>query len=134
MKTIEKQRVLQVLDGLDVMETNEGEDAYILVKNSEKHHKLLNDVGVSSETINKYGDNETFCILSLAFGEGYCDLYERGRFIAFDKSVEIDVGGKSVIFYTYKGDIYLTVSEDSGRITTTKLTNEQLQKIKDVIG
>lgn len=131
---VEKQRVLGVLNSLEVIETNGGEDAYILVENSEENHKKLNEVGISSETINRYGDEETFCICALAFSEGYCDLYEHGKLIAFDKSIELEVDeGKSVIFYKHEGKTYLTLSEDSGRIDTIELIGEQLQEIKNVI-
>lgn len=134
MKTIEKQRKLDVLNSLDVIESNGGEEAYMLVKNSEENHELLNDAGISSETIDKYGDDETFCVLSLAFGEGYCDLYDGGRLIVFDESVELEVEkGKSIIFYKHSGNIHLALSEDSGKIVTTILSDEQLQKIKNTI-
>lgn len=75
MKTINKQAVLDVLNNLNVIEQNGGDDAYLLVANSHGNHKKLNAVGVSSETINKYGDDETFCILTLALSEGYASHY-----------------------------------------------------------
>lgn len=135
MKTSEeKQCKLNALNSLDVIESNGGEEAYMLVENNEENHKLLNEAGIPSETINKYGNKETFCVLSLAFGEGYCDLYESGKLIAFDKSVEVEVAkGKSIVFYKYEGNIYLALYEDGGRIETTKLTDGQLQKIKNII-
>jgi hypothetical protein len=114
MKIAEKQLILEALNSLEFIETNGGEEAYILVENNDENHKILNEVGISSETINRYGDEETFCILALAFSEGYCDLYEHGKLIAFDKSIELEVGnGKSVILYKHEGKSYLTLSEDS---------------------
>ncbi|WP_339167050.1 hypothetical protein NSQ24_01335 [Brevibacillus sp. FSL L8-0520] len=77
-----KQAVLAVLNSLEVAEINGGEDAYILVANNEENRKKLNDVGVSDETIRKYGgDDEFICILALAFHEGYADNYESGKFV-----------------------------------------------------
>lgn len=134
MTLVEKQKVLDVLNSLDVIETNGGEDAYILVENNQENHERLNEVGITSETIDKYGDEDTFCILALAFSEGYCDLYEMGKLIAFDKSLEVEVSeGNSIILYKQDGEVYLTISKDGGRIETVRLTSEQLQEIKNVI-
>jgi len=77
-----KQAVLDVLNSLDVIEQQGGEDCYILVANSEENRSKLNAVGISDETIRKYGDHETFCILSLAYGERYCDEYQNDKLIA----------------------------------------------------
>lgn len=134
MNVIEKQHVLSVLNGLEVIETNGGDEAYIIVENNEENHKQLNAVGVSSEIINKYGDEETFCILTLAFSEGYCDIYDGNKLIAFDKSVEVEVEkGKSVVFYKHDCDFHLAVFEDSGTVSRVKLTDEQVDEIKRVI-
>ena len=81
MKTIDKQAILNVLNGLEVIEQNGGEDAYILVENNAANHEKLNAVGVPSETINKYGDDETFCILALAFNEGYANELEYSKLV-----------------------------------------------------
>ncbi|WP_208652571.1 hypothetical protein [Paenibacillus lautus] len=71
-----KQAILDVLNGLEVIDQGGGDDGYILVANDEINRSKLNAVGVSSETVGKYGDNETLCILSLAFGEKYADYYD----------------------------------------------------------
>ncbi|EQB35026.1 hypothetical protein M948_18140 [Virgibacillus sp. CM-4] len=134
MKTIEKQQVIDVLNGLEVIEENGGEDTYVLVENSEENHKQLNSVGISSETINRYGDEETFCILALAFSEGYADLYDGNKIIFFDEKVELEVEeGKTIIFYKDDGDFYLAVSEDSGNVSINKLTDEHLQALKNLL-
>ncbi len=78
---MDKQAVLDVLNSLEVIESNGGDDAYILVANDEETRAKLNAVGVSSETIQRYGDDETFCILALAFGEGYADEYRDGKLV-----------------------------------------------------
>lgn len=72
---MENQKILDVLNSLEVIEKQGGEDSYMLVENNEENRKQLNDVGISNEVIAKYGDNERFCILALAFGEGYADFY-----------------------------------------------------------
>jgi hypothetical protein len=64
-----------------VVEMNGGDDAYILVENSEENRKKLNAVGVTDETITRYGDDKTFCILALAFNEGYADEYRDGKLV-----------------------------------------------------
>lgn len=76
-----KQAILDVLNSLEVIETNGGDDAYILVANSEENCRKLNAVGVTDETIMRYGDDETFCILALAFSEGYADEYRDGKLV-----------------------------------------------------
>jgi len=77
---MENQKILDVLNSLEVIEKQGGEDSYMLVENNEENRKWLNDVGIDSETINKYGDEEAFCVLALAFGEGYADFYQNGKF------------------------------------------------------
>lgn len=78
-----RQAILDVLNGLKVVEQQGGDDAYMLVDNNAEVRAKLSKVGVSAETIRNYGDDETFCVLALAFGEGYCDDYDNknGKFI-----------------------------------------------------
>lgn len=76
-----RQAVLDVLNSLEVVETNGGEDAYILVENSEEVRRKLNAVGIADEVINRYGDEESFDVLALAFSEGYTDYYTKGKFV-----------------------------------------------------
>ncbi|WGV60122.1 hypothetical protein QIH01_02990 [Brevibacillus brevis] len=52
-----------------------------MVENSEEIRKKLNAVGVADEVINRYGDDEAFDVLALAFAEGYTDYYEKGQFV-----------------------------------------------------
>lgn len=78
---MDKQAVLDVLNSLEVIETNGGDDAYILVANNEENRKKLNAVGVSDETIKRYGDEETFCILALSASEGYADEWQDGKLV-----------------------------------------------------
>lgn len=134
MNANKKQLVLDVLNSLEVLESNGGEEAYILVENNKENREALNNVGVTTETINKYGDEETFCILALAFSEGYCDLYDGGKLIKFDKSIELKMNEKgSVILFKHNEDVFLSLSENNGYVSTFKLDETQLSKIKDVI-
>lgn len=71
-----KQAILNVLNNLEVVDQKGGNEAYMLVDNNDDVRKKLAAVGVTSETIKRYGDDESFCILALAFGEGYCDEYD----------------------------------------------------------
>ncbi|MGG3307470.1 hypothetical protein ABER23_08580 [Paenibacillus lautus] len=75
---LNRQAILDVLNSFEVVDQSGGEDCYILVENSQVNRSKLNAVGVSSKTIDKYGDHETFCILSLAFGENYADFWASG--------------------------------------------------------
>lgn len=76
---MDKQAVLDVLNKLEVVETRGGEDASILVANNEENRTKLEAVGVPPEKLSYYGDEETFCILALAFGEQYADYFEKGK-------------------------------------------------------
>lgn len=77
----QKQKVLDVLNSLEVIETNGGDDPYILVENSPENRKKLNDAGVIDEIINRYGDEETFCILALATDQNYANDYKEGKLV-----------------------------------------------------
>ncbi|GED55750.1 hypothetical protein [Brevibacillus borstelensis] len=76
-----RQAVLDVLNSLEVVDQIGGESPYILVANNEENRMKLNAVGVTDETITRYGDDETFCILALAFSEGYADEYRDGKLV-----------------------------------------------------
>ena len=81
MTEINKQAVLDVLNSLKVIDRQGGDDAYILVKNSPENRAKLKALGVTDDQINGYGDSETFCILALAFGDGYANDYESGNLV-----------------------------------------------------
>ncbi len=67
---------MDALNELEVFESTGGEEAYALVYKTEEVIEDLHDVGISKETIDKYGDEETFCILALAFSEGFANWYD----------------------------------------------------------
>lgn len=134
MKIAEKQRVLDVLNSLDVIEINGGDEAYILVENNKENHEILNEVGISSGVINKYGDKETFCALALAFSEGYADLYDGSKIIAFDKRMEVEISkGEDIVLYKHGRDIYLALSKAGGSVEAVNLSKEQIDAINSVI-
>jgi hypothetical protein len=76
-----KQAILDVLNSLEVVEQNGGDEAYILVNNNPENRAELIAVGVAADTIERYGEDDTFCILAMAFNEKYADEYENGKFI-----------------------------------------------------
>jgi len=80
-KEVDRQNILDVLNSLEVVETNGGDEPYMIVENNEANRAKLNAVGVSDEIISKYADEEHFCILALAFGEGYADDFVNGKFV-----------------------------------------------------
>lgn len=82
---MDRKKVLDVLNSLEVIETNGGDEPYILVENNQQNRELLNSVGISEEIIRKYGDDETFCILALALNEGYANYYD-GKLVWLDKA------------------------------------------------
>lgn len=78
-----RQMVLDVLNSLEVIEQNGGDDAYILVDNTEETRKKLNKVGITDGEIYSTGDENSFCILALAFNGKYADDYEDGKLIVW---------------------------------------------------
>ena len=66
-------KVQYPLNSLEVVESQGGDDAYLLVANSPENRAKLNAVGVTDEQINGYGDEETFCLLALAFDLDFAD-------------------------------------------------------------
>lgn len=134
MNVEEKQQVLDALNNMEVIESNGGEDAYIIVENNEKIRAELNELGISNETIRSYGDEETFCVLSLAFSEGYCDLHDGNKLIAFDKSVTIEYGdGSEAIMYMRNGDYHLAIDDSHGGFSVIKLLEGQVESIREFI-
>jgi hypothetical protein len=79
--SVNRQAVLDVLNGLDVIEACGGDEPYILVENSEENREKLRAVGVQPERLRYYGDDETFCILALAFGDGYANGFRDGKLV-----------------------------------------------------
>jgi len=73
--------ILNVINSLPVFEQDGGDMPYILVENNPKNISKLESVGISKETAEKYGDNEYFCILALAFSEGYAEEFVDGKFV-----------------------------------------------------
>lgn len=78
---MENQNVLDVLNSLEVIDRQGGDEAYILVANNEENRAKLTAVGVDPSICKKYGDEEDFCILALAFSEGYADSVKDGKLI-----------------------------------------------------
>ncbi|WP_433956970.1 hypothetical protein [Cytobacillus horneckiae] len=128
-----KKDVVDVLNNFEVIESNGGEEAYALVANTEENRKQLNEVGVYSDVIKGYGDEDTFCILALAFSEGYADLYDGNKLIAFEKSVEVEMNnGQSVVMYKNDDEYFLSVFHDGGSVDILNLSDEQIEEIKNV--
>ncbi|CDN42017.1 MULTISPECIES: hypothetical protein [Paenibacillus] len=84
-----KQAILDVLNSLPVIDQQGGDDAYILVQNTQEVRERLaaaGDVSASLDphTLGRYGDEEEFCILAYAFGEEYANDY-RGGILIWDE-------------------------------------------------
>ncbi|MFS0883262.1 hypothetical protein [Metabacillus niabensis] len=133
MNVVDRKRVIDVLNSLEVIESNGGDQAYLLVENSEKNRGLLNNVGITNEIINKYGDKETFCILSLGIREGFCDLYFDGKLIYFDESIVIESNDKSLIIFKLGDEHFLGLYDNGGVVFEEKITDTLLSQIKKVI-
>ncbi|MEK3658224.1 hypothetical protein NSQ29_01515 [Paenibacillus sp. FSL F4-0236] len=75
------QAILNVLNSLEVVEQNGGDEAYILVDVTPEMVDELAEFGVTQDTIYKYGDAETVCILAMAFCEGYANGFVKGKLV-----------------------------------------------------
>ncbi|MEI2284990.1 hypothetical protein [Paenibacillus polysaccharolyticus] len=75
---MDKQSILDVLNSLEVVDQQGGDDAYMIVDVTPEMLTRLAEVGVSKETVLNYGDEESTCILALAFGENYANFYYKG--------------------------------------------------------
>lgn len=76
-----RQAVLDVLNSFEVIDKCGGEDAFILVDDNQENRSKLYSVGITDKQIDDAGDCETFCILALAFQNGYADSYVNGQLI-----------------------------------------------------
>lgn len=74
----DKQRVLDILNSMEIVESNGGEEPYALVEVNDENIELLKEAGIPLETALKYGDEEHFCIVALAFSEGYANWWTGG--------------------------------------------------------
>jgi len=81
---MKNQEVLNVLNNLDILEQSGGEEPYALVEINGEVEDQLNSVGISIDSAKKYGDDETFCILALAFSEGYAIWYDGDKLHLYD--------------------------------------------------
>lgn len=134
MSNVLRKRAVHFLNGMEVIESQGGEEAYAIVENNEENRYLLMEAGIPLEIALKYGDEETFCILALAFGEGYADLHNGEKLIAYDGSVEIEVEtGKSLVLYKNEDDYFISLHENNGYVSIVKLAEEQLQVMKSFI-
>lgn len=88
MKIELRNRALHFLNQMEVIEENGGEEAYALVENNEENRLLLQEAGIPLETALRYGDEDTFCIISLAISEGYATYYTGDKLIYHDISVD----------------------------------------------
>lgn len=119
MTKLNKQAILDILNNLEVIEQGDNNHAYILVNNNKEVHEKLNALGVPSEVINKYGDKETFCIITLAFSEGYANDYN-----AFE-------GG--LILIPERFAVYDTALNEMSFHDTWKEAQQQMDAMKESI-
>ncbi|MGE7840642.1 hypothetical protein ACQKNX_07615 [Lysinibacillus sp. NPDC093712] len=134
MNKVNKKEVINALNSLEVIESSGGDSAYVLVENNKENHEILNEVGISSETINKYGDEETFCILALGFSEWLIDLYDGNKCVLFDKEIKVPIAsGKEIVLFKVDNKISVSIWEDSGDVYTKELSVEQINEIKTLL-
>ena len=99
---MDKKRVLDVLNSLEVIDEYGGDDFAVIVESSEENFRKLEEVGVSREIALKFGDEESFCIAALAFSEGYADWYEDGKFM--NKTYDFECILENIISNAAEGD------------------------------
>lgn len=73
--------ILNILNS-EAFERNGGEDAYILVRDTDRVRSMLRAAGVTDEQMDESGDGgECIDLLALAINNHIADSYEKGRFI-----------------------------------------------------
>lgn len=88
-----RQPIIDVLNEMlrnDVVDSNGGEDAYLLVEDNEVNRSKLRKVGIADEQISNFTDDDCFCILALAFNEKLADDYTH-EFIIWNQLVDDDL-------------------------------------------
>lgn len=100
MDKTQKQAVLNVLNDMEWIDTQGGEEGWILVESSEENLQALEEVGISRELALGYGDEETFCVAALAFGEHLADVWDPE---------------KGLIMYSEEGIIFPLQPDREGR-------------------
>lgn len=116
MIKMSRQAVLDVLNNLPVFESQGGEDCYILVEFTDEIVNRLESVGISKEKAERYGDKETFCILALAFSEGYANNFVNGK---------LDFEYETYLLKSSYGNEYFD---------TYKEANEAYEEVKEILG
>lgn len=82
MIKMNRQAVLDVLNSLEVIDEQGGEESYIIVELNEENLAELSVVGITKDMVEGYGtDGTDFCILAFAFSEKYADEYKNGELI-----------------------------------------------------
>lgn len=129
------QKILDVLNNTEIFERNGGEDPYLLVEITPENEKAFNEAGVSTETLKRYGDDTTFCLLALALGEGFADEYNRGTFIKRDKGLSLPLAsGHTVDFFNHEGKTVVgLVNSNHYCISELTLTAEEKQALRDLL-
>ncbi|BFH66228.1 hypothetical protein J27TS7_10740 [Paenibacillus dendritiformis] len=73
--------ILNILN-TEAFERNGGEDAYILVHDTDRVRSMLRAAGVTDEQMDESGDRgEYIDLLALAINNFIADNYEKGRFV-----------------------------------------------------
>ena len=128
---MDKQRVLGVLNSLEVIESEGGESAYILVEASKDNIEWMNSVGIANEILDKYIDGNTIDILALAAGERIAHLHRYGRLV---QSTDIYIDDDdSINIYDLNGSIIMEGEGREGVKWKTMLSPEERRELKKLL-
>lgn len=132
----QKKEIVKVLNNIEIIEENGGEDGYALAEQNQKNYDDLAAVGVTKETIDEYASDGCFCVLSLAFSENIANHIENGKFKAVEDIVTIDLQTKN-------GLAQMGVLKDEGKTqmfymdaavcTSKDLTTDEINALKTII-
>ena len=125
-----RKQVVDVLNSLEIIESNGGEVAYALFELNEENLSALNEVGITDDIIKGYGDEETSCILAIGFGEGYADIHVNDKLVVFEEAVEINLGNDfETIIYKHEGSLFAVLNSNSRYTELEKLSEEQVNAL-----
>lgn len=133
----ERRRVVELLNEMEVIEVD---GAYALVEDNEENRALLKEAGLSTDLIDMYGTRgDTFCVMAVAFGEGYADRFDGNKLIVFDDCYNIPVDHphsevQDIVFYKSGNGFGIYLKNKDGSEVITDLQDEQKSAILGFLG
>lgn len=132
----EKKAIVKVLNNIEIIEENGGEDGYALAEQNQKNYDALAAVGVKKETIDEYASDGCFCVLSLAFSENIANHIENGKLKAVENIVTTDIqtkNGLAQMGILKDEDKTKMFYMDASVCVSKELSKDEINALKDML-